>query len=174
MCACSACRSLRARISVSITAMSTFQARKAPLDIIPSVSTARRTSSASTSRAFTSFMPYGLCLMILHVHRLLGVTGAYQSPAKTATHVHEAPKGRAGPPRIAFPNPTGDGYKRTSYGCLQGPFTTGILANGVDTGSGFKVSQIEANPSGFFADVHTTKFVAGAVRGQLEKLEKKW
>ncbi|RIJ54586.1 CHRD domain-containing protein, partial [Clavibacter phaseoli] len=34
---------------------------------------------------------------------LTGVTGEYQSPAKTATHIHQAAVGKAGPPRIAFP-----------------------------------------------------------------------
>ncbi|GAA5898690.1 CHRD domain-containing protein [Sporobolomyces salmoneus] len=101
------------------------------------------------------------------------ISGDYQSPANTATHIHEAPFGRAGPPRIAFPNPTGDSPidefgRRTSYGCLKGPFTTGVIANGADTAEGFSLSQIEANPPAFFADTHTSKFVAGAVRGQLE------
>lgn len=40
------------------------------------------------------------------------------------------------------------------------------MANGQDTGTGFKVSQIEENPSGFFADVHSSLAVPGAVRGQ--------
>jgi hypothetical protein len=39
--------------------------------------------------------------------------------------------------------------------------------NGQDTGAGFRVSQIEDNPSGFFADVHSSLAVPGAVRGQL-------
>jgi hypothetical protein len=30
---------------------------------------------------------------------LYGFEGEYQSPAKTATHIHEAPKGKSGPPR---------------------------------------------------------------------------
>jgi len=102
---------------------------------------------------------------------LKGVTGEYQSPANTATHIHEAGKGQSGPPRIAFPNPTGDDYTRTSFGCLKGPFETGLTnaATGLDQGAGFSLAQIEANPSGFFADVHTATFVAGAVRGQLER-----
>lgn len=59
---------------------------------------------------------------------LTGVTGDYQSPADTATHIHESAEGLFGPPRIAFPNPTptGDGDKRTSVGCMKGPFKTGI------------------------------------------------
>lgn len=99
---------------------------------------------------------------------LAGVTGDYMSPAKTATHIHQAAAGVAGPPRIAFPNPTdiGNGVRQSS-GCLQGPFTTGILANGVDTGTDFDLAAIEANPAGFAADTHTAAFTAGAVRGQL-------
>lgn len=100
--------------------------------------------------------------------RLEGVSGDYQSPAKTATHIHQAVAGQPGPPRIAFPNPApiGDG-PRTSSGCLQGPFTTGVVANGADTGTGFTLAQIEADPSGFSADSHTVLSPAGVVRGQL-------
>jgi F0F1-type ATP synthase membrane subunit c/vacuolar-type H+-ATPase subunit K len=99
---------------------------------------------------------------------LRGVTAPFQSPARTATHIHQAAPGKAGPPRIAFPNPEdkGDGTLR-SQGCMQGPFTTGIMANGADTGAGFTLDQIEADPAAFFTDTHTSKFTAGAVRGQL-------
>ncbi len=102
---------------------------------------------------------------------LTGVTGDYQSMAKTATHIHEAVRGAGGPPRIAFPNPVpvdGDEALRNSSGCLQGPFTTGIVNNGVDTGTGFTLAQIEANPAGFTGDSHTANFVPGVVRGQLQ------
>ncbi|KAF2122415.1 hypothetical protein BDV96DRAFT_482403 [Lophiotrema nucula] len=98
---------------------------------------------------------------------LSGVTGDYQSPALTATHIHEAPKGASGPPRLAFPNPQGPDEKRVSYGCLTGPFKTGITANGKDTGEGFHVKQIVENAKNFFADTHTKQFPLGAVRGQL-------
>lgn len=51
---------------------------------------------------------------------------------------------------------------------MTGPFTTGLKgADGQDTGAGFKVSQIEANPASFFSDVHTKEYTAGVVRGQL-------
>lgn len=101
---------------------------------------------------------------------LYGFRGEYQSPAATATHIHEAARGASGPPRIAFPNPqplASNKDVRNSVGCLTGPFKTGVLANGVDTGAGFKVANIEKNPSGFFADVHSSLAVPGAVRGQL-------
>ncbi|KAJ6784800.1 hypothetical protein PWT90_08057 [Aphanocladium album] len=97
-----------------------------------------------------------------------GFRGDYQSPARSATHIHEAAVGKSGPPRIAFPNPVGDGEGlRTSIGCLTGPFITGINASGTDTGDGFHVRQIEKNPSMFFADVHSSLAVPGAFRGQL-------
>lgn len=111
--------------------------------------------------------------------RTIGVTGDYQSPAFTATHIHQAAAGRAGPPRIAFTNPqyerndvTGAEI-RTSKGCLQGPFATNVTANGQDSGSasGFRLRNIEENPSNFFADTHTQQFVAGAIRGQLLRSE---
>ncbi|KAL8647560.1 MAG: hypothetical protein Q9226_006379 [Calogaya cf. arnoldii] len=104
--------------------------------------------------------------LICYNIKLTGFRGEYQSPAKTATHVHEGAKGRNGPPRLAFPNPMGNGNVRVSVGCMQGPFTTGLIVNGQDTGSGFKVRQIQDNPSGFFADVHSSLAVPGAARGQ--------
>jgi len=101
--------------------------------------------------------------------RLDGVTPPFESPARTATHIHEAAAGEAGPPRLAFPNPEGDGTL-TSSGCMQGPFTTGIERDGADTGEGFSLKQIEADPAAFAADTHTSAFAAGAVRGQLSPM----
>ncbi|PAY22946.1 hypothetical protein CEY15_11350 [Dietzia natronolimnaea] len=98
-----------------------------------------------------------------------GVTGEYDSPAITATHIHEARAGEPGPPRIAFPDPqpVGDG-PRTSEGCMQGPFTTGVEDDdGTDRGAGFTLDRIEADPAGFTADTHTEEYTAGTVRGQL-------
>jgi hypothetical protein len=102
---------------------------------------------------------------------LRGVTPPYQSPARTATHIHEGAPGNAGPPRIALPNPedNGDGTRR-SKGCLKGPFTTGIVADGADTGAGFRLTRIEADPCAFFTDTHTSTYTAGAVRGQLTRV----
>ncbi|KAJ4131895.1 hypothetical protein NW768_006095 [Fusarium equiseti] len=98
---------------------------------------------------------------------LYGFRGDYESPANTATHIHEAPKGKSGPPRIAFPNPVGDEKSRNAVGCLQGPFRTGVIVEGQDTGVGFTVAEIEKNPAQFFADSHSSLAVPGAFRGQL-------
>merc|ERR1712137_720277 len=55
---------------------------------------------------------------------ITGFQGEYQSPAISATHIHEAVKGKAGPPRIAFPNPvqvTNCKDTRRSIGCIAEP-----------------------------------------------------
>lgn len=99
-----------------------------------------------------------------------GVTPPYESPARTATHIHAAAAGEAGPPRLAFPNPEGEG-ELASSGCMQGPFTTGLEGeDGVDTGEGFSLKEIEADPAAFTADTHTAEYPAGAVRGQLTQV----
>ncbi|KAG6015668.1 hypothetical protein E4U43_004977 [Claviceps pusilla] len=129
-----------------------------------------------------------------------GFRGEFKSPANTATHIHQAAVNRAGPPRcvaaarhdsscnkrnrstqvlltrtqkrIAFPNPEGEeNGRRTSVGCLRGPFVTGVKTSDgseKDTGEGFDVRQIEEDPSQFFTDVHSSLAPAGAVRGQLD------
>ncbi|KAH7154827.1 hypothetical protein B0J13DRAFT_521003 [Dactylonectria estremocensis] len=104
---------------------------------------------------------------------LLNFRGNYQSLALTSTHIHEGVKGKAGPPRIVFANPVGDDRRRNSVGCVKGPFLTGIIADGKDTGTGFTVKKIEDNPTNFFADSHSSLAVPGAVRGQLDRGSKK-
>lgn len=101
---------------------------------------------------------------------LTNFQGEFASPALTATHIHEAALGASGPPRIAFPNPVpvpGAEGVMNSVGCQTGPFTTGIVVDGADTGAGFSVAAIEADPAAFFADVHSSLALPGAVRGQL-------
>lgn len=98
-----------------------------------------------------------------------GVTPPYESPANTATHIHESPEGVVGPPRVAFPDPqdNGDGTLSNS-GCISGPFMTGIGPDeGGDHGDGFTVADLEDDPSEYYVDTHTTEYLDGAVRGQL-------
>ncbi|MGJ9411239.1 CHRD domain-containing protein [Aeromicrobium sp. CF4.19] len=106
-----------------------------------------------------------------------GLATDYQSAAKTSTHIHENPAGENGPPRLSFPNPDpvsdDPDEVRTSSGCSEGPFTTGLPVDGeegTDTGEGFELAQIEEDLEAelFSADTHTTDAVSGAVRGQLE------
>lgn len=91
-----------------------------------------------------------------------GVTGPFMSPARTATHVHEGADGVSGPARIVFPNPQGGSVS----GCLQVPVVAGVPATGPDAGAGFSLKQIEANPTDFYADLHTAMRTAGVLRGQ--------
>jgi hypothetical protein len=108
--------------------------------------------------------------MICYNITLHNFQGDFDSPATTATHIHEAARGASGPPRIAFPNPepvNGDVAVSNSAGCLKGPFTTGVMVEGKDSGEGFHVSMIEANPAAFMADTHSSLALPGAVRGQL-------
>ena len=55
---------------------------------------------------------------------------------------------------------------------MQGPFTTGLddEETGQDTGTGFSLAELEADPAGFSADTHTVEYAAGAVRGQLTEM----
>ncbi|KAH7397415.1 hypothetical protein BKA66DRAFT_454315 [Pyrenochaeta sp. MPI-SDFR-AT-0127] len=108
--------------------------------------------------------------MICYNITLHNFQGDFESPAHTATHIHEAARGASGPPRIAFPNPepvNGDVNVRNSAGCLKGPFLTGVMVEGRDSGENFHVDQIEANPAAFMADTHSSVALPGAVRGQL-------
>lgn len=71
----------------------------------------------------TGFYDFGINSdldLICYSIKLVGFRGEYQSPARTATHVHQAARGQAGPPRLAFPNPSGTGHERFSYGCMTG------------------------------------------------------
>lgn len=108
--------------------------------------------------------------MICYNITLHNFQGEFSSPAVTATHIHKADKGKSGPPMCAFPDPqpvNADGSVRNSAGCLRGPFKTGVMVDGKDSGDGFHVSMIEANPAAFMADTHSSVALAGAVRGQL-------
>jgi hypothetical protein len=73
--------------------------------------------------------------------KLKGFTGA------TASHIHKAPVGKAGPVLV----PLGAGFKKT--GCTTAP--------------GAVAKAIVANPKAYYVNIHTTKFPAGALRGQL-------
>jgi hypothetical protein len=102
--------------------------------------------------------------MICYNITLHNFQGEFDSPATTATHIHEAARGASGPPRISFPNPEpveGNEAVRNSAGCMKGPFTTGVMVEG------FHVSMIEANPAAFMADTHSSLALPGAVRGQM-------
>jgi hypothetical protein len=68
--------------------------------------------------------------------------------APTASHIHKAPAHKAGPVVIPF----GTAFKKE--GCTT---TTPALAK-----------AIVANPGAYYVNIHTAKYPAGALRGQLQ------
>src|SRR4051812_11896998 len=71
-------------------------------------------------------------------------------PTAVAAHIHSGAAGASGPVVIPLKTPGDDG---TSSGCTN---TTRSLVN-----------AILGNPAGYYANVHTAEFPAGAIRGQL-------
>jgi hypothetical protein len=71
----------------------------------------------------------------------------------TAAHIHEAPAGKNGPIVVPF-TPPATGNPGTTTACVPG-VSPAVLEHLRDT------------PTDFYVNVHTTKFPAGAVRGQL-------
>jgi hypothetical protein len=65
-----------------------------------------------------------------------------------ASHIHKAPKGKAGAVVVAF-------------------FSGALKTKGCVTASKALVKAIEKNPSGYYVNIHTAKYPAGAIRGQL-------
>ena len=76
----------------------------------------------------------------------------------TGFHVHQAPATTTGPIVLNFGTPT-------SF--LTGTPTAGIVAGTVTGLSTSVIDAVFANPSGFYFNMHTTIFPAGAVRDQL-------
>ena len=89
-------------------------------------------------RAGISFRGNQVCA-ILHVQRI---------DTATMAHIHRGAPNVAGPIVVTLPTP-----RPFSDGCVT---VSAALAN-----------QIRGNPGGFYVNVHTGAFPAGAVRGQL-------
>lgn len=66
----------------------------------------------------------------------------------TAAHIHSGSAGASGPPVVTLNLPA------EMSGCVDADSTT--------------LAQIQQNPSGYYVNVHTSEYGAGAVRGQLE------
>jgi CHRD domain-containing protein len=68
----------------------------------------------------------------------------------TASHIHEAPVGRAGPIVVPLSAPDASGH-----------------ASGCTTADPELIQAIVDHPEEYYVNVHTTDFPAGAIRGQL-------
>jgi len=71
-------------------------------------------------------------------------------PAAVAAHIHKGASGVAGPVVVPLATPDASGV---SHGCVAAARTL--------------VAAILSDPASYYANVHTTEFAAGAVRGQL-------
>ena len=65
-----------------------------------------------------------------------------------ASHIHKAPKGKSGPVVVAF-------------------FTGALKLKGCVKASKAVITAIEKKPSAYYVNIHTAKYPAGAIRGQL-------
>jgi hypothetical protein len=69
----------------------------------------------------------------------------------TMAHIHKGPKGKAGPIVVTFFKSAPSKHS----GCVDGVKPS-------------LVNAIIANPAGYYVNVHTSDFPAGAIRGQLK------
>jgi len=65
-----------------------------------------------------------------------------------ASHIHKAPKGKSGPVVVAF-------------------FSGALKTKGCVKASKSLIKAIEKSPGAYYVNIHTAKYPAGAIRGQL-------
>lgn len=90
----------------------------------------------------------------------LVVTGA--NAPLVAAHIHRGAAGVAGPVVVPLTTPTAasaNANAQQSKGCVSADASL--------------IREIQANPAGFYVNVHNKNFPAGVVRGQLVKLKEK-
>ena len=80
------------------------------------------------------------------------LTAANITLPATLAHIHVGAAGTAGDPVVTLVPPDASG---TSGGCVSAPSAT--------------IKAILKNPSGYYVNIHTSDFPAGAVRGQLTR-----
>jgi hypothetical protein len=96
--------------------------------------------------------PNGKGLAVVHLNAAKGTTcwsftGMSGIDKPTMAHIHKGSKGGSGPVVVPF----GKSYKAS--GCVKTPKAT--------------LEKIESNPNAYYVNIHTAKYPAGALRGQL-------
>lgn len=109
------------------TFTSTFHIEATPDQVVNGTTNPTPTGGLPGALGFYDFGINSDLDLICYSIKFVGFRGNYQSAARTATHVHAGAKGQNGPPRLVFPNPTGDGNERFSYGCMQGKSSCGPM-----------------------------------------------
>lgn len=70
----------------------------------------------------------------------------------TAAHIHKGAAGASGPPVVMLNKPGADGK-----------------ISGCATAAADVITDMTANPAGYYVNVHNAEFGAGAIRGQLSR-----
>jgi hypothetical protein len=96
-------------------------------------------AGGASGEAYVQITGTKVCWQFKDLH---GFSGA------TASHIHKGAAGKAGPVLV----PLGAGFKRT--GCTTAPAAV--------------ARAISAKPGAYYVNIHTPKFPAGALRGQLQ------
>ena len=96
--------------------------------------------------------PAGSGIVTLHLDAKKGTVcwdfkGVKGFAGPSAAHIHKGPAGTAGPVVVPF----GAAYK--AKGCTKAAATT--------------IAAIEEHPNAYYVNVHSAKYPAGAIRGQL-------
>ncbi|KAL9098108.1 MAG: hypothetical protein Q9163_006171, partial [Psora crenata] len=98
---------------------STYQIVATPDQVVNGTTNATPTGGLEGCTGYYNFGINADLDLICYSIKLEGFRGEFVSPARTATHIHEAARGMGGPPRLVFPNPVGDEKVRYSFGCMQ-------------------------------------------------------
>jgi len=96
--------------------------------------------------------PNGRGLAVIHFNAAKGTTcwsftGVSGIDKPTAAHIHEGSNGASGPVVVPF------GKAYSAKGCMKTAKAT--------------IEKIETRPNAFYVNIHTAKYPAGALRGQL-------
>ncbi|GHB06851.1 CHRD domain-containing protein [Streptomyces chryseus] len=90
----------------------------------------------------------------------------------TALHIHQGGKGANGGLKIDFTGQLGKGEGETGKGKGLGKGLSGwrTATGAVEVADAAVLADFEANPTGFYANLHTAEFPGGAVRGQFHRV----